>query len=258
MKIKYNQQLNDLLNEKHAQYNHLDFIEHDPISIPHQFSKKEDIEIAGFLAAVIAWGQRITVLNNSNKMLQIMDYAPHDFILNHTEKDLKATEGFVHRTFNAVDLQCFFRGLQNIYINHGGLEKAFTFQNSMAETISTFKQKFFSISHEKRSQKHLADPIKKSTAKRINMYLRWMVRNDINGVDFGIWKTHNTKNLMLPLDVHTGNVGRSLGLLKRTQNDWQAVEEITNSLKLYDAEDPVKYDFSLFGMGVNADLDFKR
>lgn len=254
MKIKHSETLFDLLESKYAQYNQLNFIADDPVCIPHQFSEKEDIEIAGFLAAVIAWGQRKTVINNSNKILKIMDNAPYDFILNHTAADLEKATGFVHRTLNALDLKYFFTGLKHIYKNHGGLEKAFQFNGSMPETISNFKKVFFEKEHERRTEKHLADPLKKSTAKRINMYLRWMVRRDNFGVDFGIWKTHSTKNLMLPLDVHTGNVGRALGLLNRKQNDWQAVEEVTKTLRLYDSDDPVKYDFALFGIGVSGEL----
>jgi uncharacterized protein (TIGR02757 family) len=256
MKIKQSGELFDLLEAKYHVYNREDFVEYDPISIPHQFSKKEDIEIAGFLAATIAWGQRVTIINNANKILKLMDFAPHDFILNHKSNDLKHAEGFVHRTFNAIDLRFFFKSLKNIYQQHGGLEKAFLQKNGSENSISNFKQLFFSIEHERRTQKHVADPLKKSTAKRINMYLRWMVRNDQKGVDFGIWNTHQSKDLMIPLDVHTGNVGRSLGLLSRTQNDWQAVEELTASLRKFDSNDPVKYDFALFGMGVNGDVSF--
>ena len=256
MKIKHSNELFDLLEAKYHLYNQSNFVEHDPISIPHQFSKKEDIEVAGFLAATIAWGQRVTIINNANKILKIMDYAPHDFILNHTQSDLDRTKGFVHRTFNSIDLQFFFKSLKNIYENLGGLEAAFLQKEGSDNSISNFKQLFFSVNHEKRTQKHIADPLKKSTAKRINMYLRWMVRSDKNSVDFGIWKTHQSKNLMIPLDVHTGNVGRTLGLLTRKQNDWQAVEELTTSLRHYDSNDPVKYDFALFGMGVNGDVQF--
>lgn len=258
MKGKQSDALFDLMEAKYHQYNQADFVEDDPISIPHLFTQKEDIEIAGFLAAVIAWGQRVTVINNAKRMLTIMDNAPHDFIMNHTAADLVATEGFVHRTFNALDLTFFFKGLQNIYKNHGGLEQAFLQKEGSDNSISNFKQLFFSIPHEKRTQKHLADPLRKSTAKRINMYLRWMVRNDKKGVDFGIWQSHQTKDLMIPLDVHTGNVGRSLGLLKRKQNDWQAVEELTGALRKFDSNDPVKYDFALFGMGVNGDVELPK
>lgn len=254
MKIKQSDELFDLLEAKYHLYNTEGFVEDDPISIPHQFSLKEDVEIAGFLAATIAWGQRVTIINNANKILRMMDYAPHDFILNHTARDLEKTEGFVHRTFNSLDLRFFFKSLQNIYKHHGGLEASFLQKTGSENSISNFKKLFFSIDHERRTQKHVADPLKKSTAKRINMYLRWMVRNDQNGVDFGIWKTHKTKDLMIPLDVHTGNVGRSLGLLTRKQNDWQAVEELTASLRQFDSNDPVKYDFALFGMGVNGDI----
>lgn len=255
MKVKQSEELFDLLEAKYHLYNRSDFVEHDPISIPHQFSMKEDIEISGFLAATIAWGQRITIINNANKILKMMDYAPHDFIINHTSKDLAKADGFVHRTFNAIDLKFFFEALQNLYKNHGGLENAFLQKQGSENSISNFKKIFFSIQHESRTQKHIADPMKKSTAKRINMYLRWMVRSDKNSVDFGIWKNHRAKDLMIPLDVHTGNVGRGLGLLKRKQNDWQAVEELTGALREFDPLDPVKYDFALFGMGVNADTE---
>jgi uncharacterized protein (TIGR02757 family) len=245
----------ELLEAKYRQFSRLDFIEEDPISIPHLFTKKEDIEIAGFLAAVIAWGQRVTVIRNAHKMLNIMDGAPHDFILNHRKSDLQKTEGFVHRTFNSIDLNYFFTALQHLYKNEGGLEMAFCHSTTKAENqISTFKQLFFSLPHERRTQKHLADPLRGSTAKRINMFLRWMVRTDREGVDFGIWKKLPSSDLMLPLDVHTGNVGRKLGLLQRKQNDWKAVEEITQRLKKFDPNDPVKYDFALFGMGVNNEV----
>ena len=255
MKVKQSEELFDLLEAKYHLYNRSDFVEHDPISIPHQFSTKEDIEISGFLAATIAWGQRITIIKNSNKILKMMDYAPYDFIINHTSSDLAKADGFVHRTFNASDLKFFFEALQNLYKNHGGLENAFLQKQGSENSISNFKKIFFSIQHESRTQKHIADPLKKSTAKRINMYLRWMVRRDKNSVDFGIWKNHHAKDLMIPLDVHTGNVGRGLGLLNRKQNDWQAVEELTAALREFDPLDPVKYDFALFGMGVNGDTE---
>ena len=252
---QFSEVLFDLLEAKYKAYNTVHFIEDDPISIPHQFTKKEDIEIAGFLAATIAWGQRKTIINNANRILGYMDHAPHDFIVNHEASDLKRIDGFVHRTFNTCDLECFFTSLKNIYKNHRGLENVFSFRSSMAETLAHFKGVFFSIPHEKRSQKHVANPLKGSTAKRLNMYLRWMVRQDHNSIDFGIWKSHEMAHLMMPLDVHTANVGRKLGLLTRKQNDWKAVEELTNSLRLYDINDPVKYDFALFGMGVNGDVE---
>lgn len=256
MKSKQSELLYDLLESKYLQYNRIDFIEDDPIMIPHLFSKKEDVEISAFLAAVIAWGQRITIIKNAKRMLSIMDNSPHDFILNHTESDLKKTLGFVHRTFNSDDLNYFFRALQHIYKEKKGLEIEFCTTNTqlMSERISSFKQSFFNGEHLKRSEKHLADPLKGSTAKRINMFLRWMVRSADQGVDFGIWTSIKPSELMIPLDVHTGNVGRNIGLLNRKQNDWKAVEELTEALRSFDSKDPVKYDFALFGMGVNKEV----
>lgn len=240
-----------LLEEKFIQFNQTSFIENDPISIPHLFSAKEDIEIAGFLAATIAWGQRKTIVTNARKMIQLMDDAPYDFILHHEDKDLWRLKGFVHRTFNSEDFEFFVKALQHIYINHGGLESVFARNaENMQQSIHYFKKVFFEIEHPQRSTKHVADPLKKSSAKRINMFLRWMCRNDKSGVDFGIWKSISPKHLMCPLDVHSGNVARKLGLLTRTQNDWQAVEELTYQLRKFDKNDPVKYDFSLFGLGV--------
>lgn len=256
MKIKDKQLFHEFLEEKYHLYHQNDFIPDDPISIPHQFSKKEDIEIAAFLSAIIAWGQRKTILNNANKMMAFMDYSPHDFILNHTEKDYKQLEGFVHRTFNSTDLMVFFSNLQSIYLNHGGLEACFQSEKEISKQLSDFKALFFSKYDIKRTHKHLADPLKGSSAKRLNMFLRWMVRNDSKEIDFGIWKSLNPSDLMLPLDIHTATVGRKLGLLKRKQNDWKAVEEITAALRDYDKSDPVKYDFALFGMGVNADTNY--
>lgn len=240
-----------LLEEKFIQFNQTSFIENDPISIPHLFSAKEDIEIAGFLAATIAWGQRKTIVTNARKMIQLMDDAPYDFILHHEDKDLWRLKGFVHRTFNSEDFEFFVKALQHMYINHGGLESVFARNaENMQQSIHYFKKVFFEIDHPQRSTKHIADPLKKSSAKRINMFLRWMCRNDKSGVDFGIWKSISPKHLMCPLDVHSGNVARKLGLLTRTQNDWQAVEELTYQLRKFDKNDPVKYDFSLFGLGV--------
>lgn len=240
-----------LLEEKYFQYNQTSFIESDPISIPHLFSAKEDIEIAGFLAATIAWGQRKTIVANARKMMQLMDDAPYDFVLNHKAKDLLRLNGFVHRTFNATDFEFFIKALQHLYRHNEGLEGVFTKNaENMQQSIHYFKKVFFEINHPQRSTKHIADPLKKSSAKRINMFLRWMCRNDKSGVDFGIWKSISPKHLMCPLDVHSGNVARKLGLLTRTQNDWQAVEELTYQLRKFDKNDPVKYDFSLFGLGI--------
>jgi uncharacterized protein (TIGR02757 family) len=246
-----NQEIYNLLEEKYYQFNQLEFIVSDPISIPHLFDRKEDIEIAGFLVATIAWGQRKSIINNGKKMVELMDLAPYDFIMNHSENDLKRLNKFVHRTFNSTDLIFFTQSLRNIYIKHGGLENVFAFYSSdMKKSIHHFKKVFFEIEHPKRTEKHVADPLKKSSAKRINMYLRWMCRKDKQGLDFGIWNAIEPKYLMCPLDVHSGNVARKLGLLNRKQNDWQAVEELTNQLRIFDKNDPVKYDFSLFGLGV--------
>ena len=246
-------ELHNFLEEKHDQYNRRGFIESDPISIPHQFSKKEDIEIAAFLTATIAWGNRKMIIKNANRLMKLMDRAPFDFIQNFTDDDLKPFETFVHRTFNGTDCIYFLKLLQNIYKNHGGLEGAFSFpleSINIKESIISFHKLFFELEHQDRTRKHLANPEKNSAAKRINMFLRWMVRDDKRGVDFGIWKNIPTKNLLCPLDVHSGNVARKLGLLTRKANDWKAVEELTGNLRKFDVADPVKYDFALFGLGV--------
>ena len=239
------------LNEKAKYYETLKFIESDPIQIPHLFTKKEDIEIAGFLAASIAWGQRPTIIRNATFLVENMDMAPHDFIINFTEDDLEPFANFKHRTFNFDDLKTFFLALQNIYKNHSGLESVLS-QNpkNMAENISLFKKLFFESKHLPRTQKHVSDPLKGSAAKRLNMYLRWMTRPAKGGVDFGIWTKLQPKHLYMPLDVHTANVSRKLGILKRKQNDWKALEEVMTTLRKLDSTDPVKYDFALFGLGV--------
>jgi uncharacterized protein (TIGR02757 family) len=247
-------EVKELLDEKYFQFNNTSFIETDPISIPHQFSKKEDIEIASLLVATIAWGQRTSIINNGNKLMRLMNDEPHDFILNFSKKDAARFEGFVHRTFNAIDCVFFLNSLKHIYSKHGGLEAAFSTDFSSKETdvknaITNFRALFLSTTHQSRSEKHISNPSAKSSAKRLCMFLRWMVRKDKHGVDFGIWKGIKPSQLCLPLDLHTGNVSRKLGLLNRTQNDWQAVEEITSVLRNFDKNDPIKYDFSLFGLG---------
>ena len=252
---KVNPDIKSFLDEKYFLFNNKSFIETDPIQIPHQFTKKEDIEIAAFLSATIAWGQRKTIIGNAQKLMLWMDNAPHDFILNHSAKEIAPFKKFVHRTFNGTDCVFFIKSLQNIYLKHGGLEGAFAKglkknDENLKNSIAGFRKIFLEIKHDKRSNKHISNPEAKSSAKRLCMYLRWMVRDDKKGVDFGIWKKINASQLCLPLDVHTGNVSRKLGLLKRTQNDWQAVEEITSVLKQFDKTDPVKYDFALFGLGV--------
>jgi uncharacterized protein (TIGR02757 family) len=245
--------LKEFLDEKVILYNNPKFIESDPIQIPHLFTKKEDIEIAAFLTATISWGNRTMIIKNALKMMELFDNAPHDFVLNHQERDLKSLEGFVHRTFNAIDLQQFIKSLQHIYKRHQGLENVLSIKDTSTtykDAIHYLKQVFFEVAHQQRTQKHISDPLKNSAAKRINMFLRWMVRSDTAGVDFGIWKTHSTANLSCPLDVHSGNVARKLKLLLRKQNDWKALSELDSNLRVLDKKDPVKYDFALFGLGV--------
>ena len=246
-------ELKSFLDFKAEQYNTPEFIATDPVQIPHQFSKKEDIEIAGFLTATIAWGNRKSILKNANRLMEMLDRSPYDFILNHSESDLENLSGFVHRTFNETDLIYFISALKNIYKNHGGIENVFTEnaeKKSLQPAIHEFKKVFFEIPHPSRTQKHVSDPLKNSAAKRINMYLRWMVRNDMAGVDFGLWEKLNASQLSCPLDVHSGNVARKLKLLKRKANDAKALAELDTSLRKLDASDPVKYDFALFGLGV--------
>lgn len=246
-------ELKSFLDYKVEQYNSPEFIVTDPIQIPHKFSKKEDIEIAGYLTATISWGNRKSILTNANSLLERMDFDPYNFVLNHTKEDLNNLENFVHRTFNSLDLQYFIFSLKNIYKNHGGLETVFSNhaeKDSLQKAIHEFKNIFFELPHQPRTQKHVSDPLKNSAAKRINMFLRWMVRKDSKGVDFGIWNKIQPNQLSCPLDVHSGNTARKLGLLKRKQNDAKALLELDLSLRKLDALDPVKYDFALFGLGV--------
>ncbi len=246
-------ELKEFLDAKVIQYNHPEFLESDPIQIPHLFTLKEDVEISGFLTATIAWGNRKSIISNAHKMMELMDHAPYDFIQNHQEEDLDKLQNFVHRTFNGVDLMFFVKSLKNIYQYRGGLEGVFTSnldKKSIQPSISKFKEVFFEIPHPKRTTKHISDPVKGSAAKRINMYLRWMVRDNTTGVDFGLWKDIPPSILSCPLDVHSGNVARKLGLLKRKQNDAKALAELDYSLRKLDPKDPVKYDFALFGLGV--------
>lgn len=244
-----NDELKDFLDQKYLQYNNRDFIDTDPIQIPREFSDKENIEISAFLAATIAWGQRKTIINNAYKLVNWMDNDPLDFLMNAEDKDYLPFKDFKHRTFNGEDAVFFIKSLSNIYKNHGGLEEIFSYGDSLRDGLINARKIFFSIDHPQTSGRQFSDVEKKSAAKRLNMYLRWMVRKDAMGVDFGIWNKISTADLYLPLDVHTASVGRKLGLLRRKQNDWGAVEEITSRLRVFDAEDPVKYDFALFGLG---------
>ena len=246
-------ELKEFLDEKVVLYNTPEFIDSDPIQIPHLFTQKEDIEIAGFLAATIAWGNRKMIIKNAHKIMALLGNSPHDFILNHKEHHLDALEGFVHRTFNSIDLTHFIKALKHIYTHHDGLENVFlahASEDSLQPAIHELKKIFFEIPHPTRTTKHVSDPQKNSACKKINMWLRWLVRNDNAGVDFGIWKNIPSSKLSCPLDVHSGNVARKLGLLTRKQNDAKAVKELDTNLRLLDKYDPVKYDFALFGLGV--------
>ncbi|MGB5556104.1 MAG: TIGR02757 family protein [Flavobacteriaceae bacterium] len=246
-------ELKEFLDAKVLQYNHVRFIESDPIQIPHRFSKKEDIEICAFLTATIAWGNRKSIITNADRLMLLLDASPHDFVMNHSMKDLKTLKGFVHRTFNGDDLTYFIKALNHIYSKYGGLENVFSKNakwQSLQPSISAFKQTFFELPHATRTTKHVSDPLKGSAAKRINMFLRWMVREANTGVDFGIWKSLTPSSLSCPLDVHSGNVARKLGLLTRKQNDAKALAELDQNLRKLDPKDPVKYDFALFGLGV--------
>jgi uncharacterized protein (TIGR02757 family) len=246
-------ELKEFLDAKVSEYNHPKFLEDDPLQIPHLFTQKADIEISAFLTATIAWGNRKSIINNATKLMGLMGNTPHDFVMNHSEDDLERLSPFVHRTFNSIDLGYFVTSLQNIYENHGGLEAVFTehqTKDSMQPAISRFKELFFELPHQSRTQKHVSDPNKGSAAKRINMFLRWMVRDNSTGVDFGLWNNIDSAKLSFPLDVHSGNVARKLKLLKRKQNDAKALQELDKNLRKLDPTDPVKYDFALFGLGV--------
>ena len=247
--LKY---LKILLEENHRKYNCVKFIETDPIQIPHRFSRKEDIEISAFLTSIIAWGLRSIIIKNSNRLMQLMDNSPYDFIINSNESDLKTFNNFKHRTFNEIDCIYFIHSLKNIYKNHAGLQEVFFSKykenNRIDEAIINFRNIFFELPHLNRTEKHIGNISKKSAVKKINMFLRWMVRKDNYGVDFGLWNNISTSDLYLPLDVHSARVSRQLGLLTRKFDDWQAVIEVTENLKKFDPADPVKYDFALFGM----------
>ena len=261
------QELKFLLDSKVNQYNHPEFIQSDPIQVPHRFSRKEDIEIAAFLTATISWGQRKSIIKNANRLMELMDNSPYEFIMdsgfNFASDDSNYSsveypewleiKRFVHRTFNGDDCLYFFESIRNIYRHHHGLEAVFTDGYQSRDTafgaLNHFRNVFLSIPHANRIRKHISDVTSNSSAKRLNMFLRWMVRNNENEVDFGLWKNIPPSALMLPLDIHTGNVARDLGLLERKQNDWKAVEEITSVLRIFDPSDPVKYDFALFGIG---------
>ncbi len=246
--------LKAFLDEKVEKYNQTAFIASDPISIPHRFIEKKDREIAGFFAATLAWGQRVTILKNADRLMQWMDFTPFDFIVNHRPADLKPFLSFVHRTFNGDDCLFFIAALREIYSTRPDLESVFVEGlerfGDMAGAISHFRRVMLSTEHLPRSRKHLPDPMQGSASKRINMYLRWMVRADNCGVDFGIWEKIPPSELLCPLDVHSGRTARSLGLLNRLQDDMKAVIELSERLRELNPEDPVSYDFALYGLGV--------
>jgi uncharacterized protein (TIGR02757 family) len=246
----------DLLNEKYELFNQPNFIQHDPISIPHQFNKKQDIEITGFIAATLAWGQRKTIINKCNELIELMDNTPYDFIKNHQDSDLKRFLAFKHRTFNATDTLYFLEFFKDFYTKNGSLEDAFLVglkdnDEDIKAGLENFQNVFFSLEdYPIRTRKHVATPARNSSCKRINMFLRWMVRKDNKGVDFGIWDKIKTSALVCPCDVHVERVARKLGLITRPKPDWQTAVELTQNLKQLDPIDPVKYDFALFGLGV--------
>lgn len=249
-------QLKIYLNQCVEQFNRPAFIEDDPISIPHQFSQLQDIEIMGFWVSMLAWGQRKTIINKAHELIELMDGAPHDFILNHEEKDRARFANFKHRTFQYTDTLYFLHFFQHYYRQAASLEQAFSqYLDEKAEHVGPaligFHDDFFALEDApRRTRKHIATPARKSSCKRLNMFLRWMVRKDDKGVDFGLWNSISPRQLLMPLDVHVDRVARQFGLLKRKQRDWNAVLELTDSLRAFDPEDPVKYDFALFGMGV--------
>ena len=247
--------LKNFLDRKTKQYNQPDFIASDPISVPHLFTKKQDVEIAAFFAAVFAWGNRKTIIAKAKELMQRMDNAPYDFCLRHSDNDLKNLLGFKHRTFNDTDLLYFVAFFHRHYQQHNSLEDAFLIMDknnfSMKIALINFHHYFFSLEDApRRTKKHIASPEKNATCKRLNMFLRWMVRKDACGVDFGLWKKIRPADLICPIDVHVARVAKRLNLLDRKQTDWNATEELTANLRKLDAEDPVKYDFALFGLGV--------
>lgn len=248
-------ELRELLERLHDKYNRPEFIECDPISVPHRYAGRTDREIAGFFAATIAWGNRKAIVANGHRMMRCMDDAPADFVRNASERELALLSSYVHRTFNGADLRDFVLALRRIGERHGGIgnffEERYEATQSMPAVLADFRREFFAGEHAPRCEKHLSSIEKGAACKRLCMYLRWMVRRDDRGVDFGLWRRIPMSALYLPLDVHVGDMARALGLLGRRQNDWRAVEELTDALRAFDAEDPARYDFSLFGAGID-------
>jgi uncharacterized protein (TIGR02757 family) len=253
------QEIKDFLDIKFDQYNRPEFIVDDPISIPHRFSQKEDIEIAAFLTATISWGKRSSIIQSANWLMHLMNNSPWEFIKSSSQNEIKQCNNFYHRTFNGSDCIFFLKSVKNIYKNHNGLERIFSepiiMGKTLKESIIKFRKIFLGLPHPNRLEKHIADPYQNASAKRINMFLRWMIRKDNCGVDFGIWNSISPSMLFCPLDVHTGNVSRKLGLLSRNSNDWKSVEELTSRLQHFDSNDPVKYDLALFGLGIHENFN---
>ena len=252
------EELHDLLETLHDRYNRPEFIEADPISIPHSFERLEDREIAGFLAATIAWGNRKAIVKSARRMVEMMDYAPFDFTMNASAEDLQPLLRYVHRTFNGQDFHDFVVALRSLCAKCGSVGEAvqglYEREGSIQGVLAELRREFFEVEHCPHCEKHLSSIAKGASCKRLNMYFRWFVRRDNRGVDFGAWRRIPQSALYLPLDVHTGNMGRALGLLTRNSNDWKAVEEITSALRNHDSDDPVKYDFALFGAGIEGFL----
>jgi uncharacterized protein (TIGR02757 family) len=250
-----NQDLKGFLDDCVERFNRPSFIEGDPICVPHRFTKLQDVEITAFWTAMLAWGQRKTIISKANELFALMDDAPHDFVVNHSERERERFLRFVHRTFQATDTLYFLEFFQQFYKKNASLEAAFllkmTAQASHTELgLVGFREQFFSLPDApERTRKHLPSPVTKSTCKRINMFLRWMVRDDGRGVDFGLWNHIRPSQLLVPLDVHVERHARRFGLLTRPQTDWLAVLELTEALRQFDPDDPVKYDFALFGLG---------
>ncbi len=252
------EELRELLERLHDKYNCVDFIENDPISIPHRYTDRADREVAGLLAATIAWGNRKAIVKSATRMMQYMDDSPADFVCNASEEEITTLNSFVHRTFNGGDFRDFVMAIRRIIEQWGGIgalfEELYAQSGDVRVVLARFREEFFLAEHQQRCEKHLSSIEKRASCKRLCMYMRWMVRSDERGVDFGLWQGIPSSALYLPLDVHTGTMGRALGLLQRTQSDWRAVEEITSSLREFDPTDPVRYDFSLFGAGIDGFL----
>jgi len=252
------EEMKEFLEEKYLRFNQPSFIDNDPISIPHMFSDRQDIEISGFLTATIAWGRRDQIIKSAKDLIRRMGMSPYDFLKNASEDRLEDFSDYYYRTFQGQDCMYFLKALKRIYSQYESLEdvvcQSYLETGNIAQALVHLRRVFFDDKHERRTEKHFADISRGAAGKRLNMYLRWMVRKDNRGVDFGLWRKIPTSDLYIPLDVHSGNMARKLGLLKRKANDWKAVEELSDTLRLYDSQDPVKYDFALFGLGVNEEF----